>query len=87
MTKKEVGEESLFNLHVHIAVCHRRKSGQKLKRGRNLEARADAEAMEECCLLDCFPGLLNLLSHRTQDHQPRDGSTHSGLGPPPSITS
>jgi hypothetical protein len=28
----------------------------------------------------------SLLSYRTQDHQPRDGSTHSGLGPPPSIT-
>ena len=28
-------------------------------------------------------GLLCLLSHRTQDHQPRDGTTHSGLGPPP----
>jgi hypothetical protein len=27
-------------------------------------------------------GLLNLLSYRTQDHQPRDGATHNGLGPP-----
>jgi len=25
------------------------------------------------------PGLLSLLCHRTQDHQPRDGTTHSGL--------
>jgi hypothetical protein len=31
-------------------------------------------------------GLLNLLSHRAQDHQPRDGTTHNGLGSPPSIT-
>jgi hypothetical protein len=31
------------------------------------------------------PGLLSLLSYRTQDHQPRDGTTHNGLGPPPSI--
>jgi hypothetical protein len=31
-------------------------------------------------------GLLGLLSYRTQDHQPRDGTTHNGLGPPPSIT-
>jgi hypothetical protein len=30
-------------------------------------------------------GLLSLLSYRTQDHQPRDGTTHSGLGPPPLI--
>ena len=32
------------------------------------------------------PGLLSLLSERTQDHQPRDGPTHNGLGPPPLIT-
>ena len=30
-------------------------------------------------------GLLSLLFYRTQDHQPRDGPTHNGLGPPPSI--
>ena len=28
-------------------------------------------------------GLLSLLSYRSQDHQPRDGTTHNGLGPPP----
>jgi len=27
-------------------------------------------------------GLLSLLSYRTQDLQPRDGSTHNGLTPP-----
>ena len=27
------------------------------------------------------PDLLSLLSYRTQDHQPRDGTTHYGLGP------
>ena len=30
--------------------------------------------------------LLRLLSYRTQDHQPRDGTTRKGLGPPSSIT-
>jgi hypothetical protein len=25
------------------------------------------------------PGLLSLLSYRTQDYQPRDGTTHKGL--------
>ena len=25
-------------------------------------------------------GLLSLLSYRPQDHQPRDGTTHNGLG-------
>jgi hypothetical protein len=31
-------------------------------------------------------GLLRLLSYRTQNHQPRGGTTHKGLGPPPSTT-
>jgi hypothetical protein len=31
-------------------------------------------------------GLLSLFFHRTQDQQPRDGTTHSGLGLPLSIT-
>ena len=34
------------SLHFHIAVLHQRKSGQELTQGRNLEAGADAEAME-----------------------------------------
>jgi hypothetical protein len=32
-------------------------------------------------------GLLNLLLYRTQDHQPSDGPTHSGLDPLLSIIS
>jgi hypothetical protein len=31
-------------------------------------------------------GLLSLLCYRTQDHQPRDTTTHIGLGPPSLIT-
>ena len=27
-------------------------------------------------------GLLNMLSYRTQDHQPGDGTSQNGLGPP-----
>jgi hypothetical protein len=45
------------------------------------EAGADAEAMEGCSLLACFPWLLSLLSYRTQDYQPRDGITHKGPFP------
>ena len=52
---------------------------------RNLKVWIDAEPVKKS-LLACFHGLLNLLSYRTQNHQPRDGPTHSGLGPPISIT-
>jgi hypothetical protein len=59
-----------------------KEAGQELKQGSNLEAEAAAEAMEGYCLLLAPHGLLSLLSHRTQDHKPRDGSIHSALGPP-----
>ena len=49
------GGKGLFSLCFHIAVHHQRKSGQELTQGRNLEAGADAEAMEGYYLLDCFP--------------------------------
>ena len=52
VTKKKIGEERVY---FHIAVHHQKKSGQELKQGRNLEAGADAEAMEGCCLLACSP--------------------------------
>jgi hypothetical protein len=53
MTKKvSWGGKGLFSLHFH----HERKSGQKLKQGRNLEAGADAEAMEGMLLT----GLLSM---------------------------
>jgi len=63
------GGKGLFSLHFHIAVHHHRKSGQEFTQGRNSEAGADAEAMEGCYLL-ASPGLLILLSYRTQDYQP-----------------
>ena len=47
-------EKGLFVLHFRVIVHHWRKSGQELKQGWNLEAGADAETMEECCLLACL---------------------------------
>jgi hypothetical protein len=37
--------------------------------------------MEGCSLLAASPGLLSLLSYRTQDYQSRDGTTHKGPSP------
>jgi hypothetical protein len=44
------------------------------------EAGADAEVMDGCYWL-ASTGLLSLLSYRTQDFQPRDGTTHKGPFP------
>lgn len=48
------GEKGLHGLHFHIADHYIRNLGQELNQGTNLEAGANAEALEECCLLTCF---------------------------------
>ena len=81
MTKKQVGEEKVYSAFIS-SLLYITKGSQD----RNLEAAADAEALQGCCLLLAHHGLLSLLSYRTHDHQPRDGTTQHRLGPPPSIT-
>jgi hypothetical protein len=44
MTKSNLGRKGFISITV---------SGQELQQGQNHEAGADAEAMEECCLLAC----------------------------------
>jgi hypothetical protein len=46
---KHHDQSNLGRKHFHSTVHHQRK--QELKQGRNLEAGADAETMEGCCLL------------------------------------
>jgi hypothetical protein len=74
-----------FCLSFYITVLHQRKSGQELTQGRDLEAGADAEAMEGAADWLASPGLLPLacsacflIDPRT--HQPKDGPTHNMLG-------
>ena len=62
------GEKGLFGFHFHIAVHHQRSQDKDLRQGRNPEARADAEAMEDAAYWLAPHGLLSLLSYRTQDH-------------------
>jgi hypothetical protein len=57
MSKKQIGEEGkcLFSLRFHIAIHHQKMSGLELQAGQ--EAGADAEDMEGCYLVVCFPWL------------------------------
>jgi hypothetical protein len=59
MIKATWGEKGLASLSFQITVHHQRKSGQELKQCRNLEASADAEAMEGCFLLTCSSWLID----------------------------
>jgi hypothetical protein len=70
MTKKQAGEEGLFSLHFHTAVYHHKKSGLELKQVREQELMQ--RPWRDVTYWLASPGLLNLLSYRTQDYQPRD---------------
>ena len=48
--KSKLGKKGFIGFHL-------RESGQEFKQGWNLEAGADAEAVEICCLLNCSPWL------------------------------
>jgi hypothetical protein len=80
------GGKGLFSLHFHSAVHHQRKSGLELTQGGSLEAGVQAEIMEGAAYWLASLGLFSLLPYRTQDYQPRDGTTHNGLGSPPLIS-
>jgi hypothetical protein len=81
MTKKQVGEERVYSAYIfHIAVHHQRKSGLELKQVRKQELMQ--RPWRDVTYWLASPGLLSLLSYRTQDYQPRDGTTYNGPSQP-----
>jgi hypothetical protein len=80
MTKKQVGEERVYSAYTsHTAVDHQRKSGLELKQVRKQELMQ--RSWRDVTYWFASPGLLSLLSYRTQDYQPSDGTSHRGLSP------
>jgi hypothetical protein len=80
MTKKQVGEERVYSGYTSILLFITK--GSQDWNSSSQEAGADAEAMEGYYLLACFPWLVQLLSYRTQDYQPRNGTTQNGPSHP-----
>jgi hypothetical protein len=76
MTKKQVGKERVYSAYISTLLFITKEVRTGTQAGQ--EARAEAEAMEGCSLLASSPGFLSLLSYRTQDYHPRDGTTHKG---------
>jgi hypothetical protein len=73
------GGKGLFSLHFHTAVHHQGISGLELKQVRKQEL--IQRPWRDVLYWLASPGLLSLLSCRTQDYQPRDGTTHKGPSP------
>jgi hypothetical protein len=72
MTRKQVMEEKVHSAYTSALLFITKGSQVGTHTGRNLEAGADAEAMEGAAYWLASPGLLSL---------PRDGATHNGLLP------
>ena len=75
MTKEQVGEERVYSAYTSTLLFITKEVRTGTQAGQ--KAGADAEAMEGWMLLT------GLLVYRTQDYQPRDGTT---MGPPHLIT-
>ena len=82
MTKKEVGEERVYSAYTSTLLFITKEVRNSHRAGTWRQ-----ELIQRLWMGDAFwlapKGLLSLLSYRSQDHQPRDGTTHNGLGPPP----
>jgi hypothetical protein len=81
MVKATWGGKGLFGLYFHTVVHQGRKSGQETQAVQEPGGRSGCRGHGGGCLL----ALLSLLSDRTQGRI-RKGTTHHGLGLPPSIT-
>jgi hypothetical protein len=80
MTRKQVGEERVYSAYTfHIAVDHQRMSGLELKQVRKQELKQ--RPWRDVTYWLASPGFLSLLSYRTEDYQPRDGTTQKGTSP------
>ena len=75
MTKKQVGEERVYLAYTSILLFITKKSGLELKQVRKQELMQ--RPWRDVTYWLPSPGLLSLLSYRTQDYQPRDGPTHN----------
>ena len=82
MTKNNLGKEGYFSLAFH----HQKQSEQEPKQGRNLETGADAKGLVGLLLTDLLPMACSACFLMVPRPTSPDGTTHNGLGPPPSIT-
>jgi hypothetical protein len=77
MTKKQVGKERVYPAYTSILMFITKEVRLELKQ--ELGCRGHEGSFLTGWLAS--PGLLSLLSYRTQDYQPRDGTTHKGPFP------
>jgi hypothetical protein len=77
MIKKQVGEERVYS--AYISILKEVRTGTQA--GHVREQELMQRPWKDVHYWLASPGLLSLHSHRTQDFQPRDGTTHKGPFP------
>jgi hypothetical protein len=79
MTMKKLGRKEFIQLTLPHCCSSPKEVRTETQTGQ--EAGADAEAMEGCSLLACFPWIAQPALLQNQDYKPRDGPTHKGPFP------
>ena len=86
MTKKQVGEERVYSAYTSTSLFITKGSQDRnLHRAGTWRQELIQRPWRNAAYLSVSPGLLSLLSYRTQDYQPRDGTTHHGPSHPLSL--
>jgi hypothetical protein len=79
MTKKQLGRKGFIQLTLPYCCSSPRKSRLELKQVRKQELMQ--RPWRDVLYWLASTDLLSLLSYRTQDYQPRDGTSHKGPSP------
>jgi hypothetical protein len=89
LTKKQVGEERVYSAYTSTLLFITKGSQDRNshRAGTWRQELMMQRPRRDAAYWITSPSLLSLLSYRTQDCQPRDGTTHSGLDPPPTPAS
>ena len=75
MTKKQVGEEKVYSAYTSTLLLITK--GSQDRNSSRSGSRSMKRPWRDVPYWLASPGLLSLLSYRTQDYQSRDGTTHN----------